>query len=98
MIGARLVLALVASLWIFSVGGCRPALTESDAGRLAEQRIQDYAEKENLDRARFGSPTASSERGHPWIFDYTSDTTPRHQIRIYVNSAEDVEIHRMIEE
>jgi len=75
-----------------------PALTEAEARTLAAQRVDDYAEAESLDPAAFGKPTISSEPGPPWVFDYSSDTMPRHLVRIYVNSRGDVEIHRMLEE
>ncbi len=87
--------ATLAACWM----GCfSPALTRVEATSLAEQQLGDYVEAESLDRATFGKPAISTAPGHPWVFDYTSDTLPRHLLRIYVNSREDVEIHRMIEE
>lgn len=85
-------------LLVFLIGGCAPALTAIEARRLADQKLNYYAEAEHLDLALFSQPTLSSAPGHPWIFDYTSNTRPRHLIRIYVNSRDDIEIHRMIEE
>ena len=75
-----------------------PSLTETEARRLAEQRLGDYAQAERLDLAAFGKPEISSEPGRPWVFDYATDKSPRHLVRIYVDSRQDVEIHRMIEE
>jgi outer membrane protein assembly factor BamE (lipoprotein component of BamABCDE complex) len=99
MIANRLLLwILVAALAASAIGACMPALTEHEAKTLADKRVAEYAEGENLDRASFGSPEISSEPGHPWVFDYTSNTAPRHLLRIYVNSREEVEIHRMVEE
>lgn len=99
MTAAKLILsALLTALAAWWMGGCVPALTETEAAHLAARRLADYTEAEHLDRAMFGQPVISSEPGHAWVFDYASDTTPRHLIRIYVNSRKDVEIHRMIEE
>jgi len=96
MIAIRQLLLLgLAASWM---SACMPSLTETEARALAEQRLNDYAQAERLDLAAFGKPKISSERGHPWIFDYTSGTSPRHLVRIYVDSREDVEIHRAIEE
>jgi hypothetical protein len=96
MIAIRLLLLSALAVWWMSA--CMPSLTETEARRLAEQRLDVYAQAERLDPAAFGNPEISSEPGHPWVFDYTSDTSPRHLVRIYVDSWADVEIHRMIEE
>lgn len=85
-------------LLLFLIGGCAPVLTEDEARSLANQRLRDYAVAEQLDLALFSQPVLSSAPNHPWIFDYTSNTEPRHSIRIYVNSRDTIEIHRMLEE
>jgi hypothetical protein len=96
--GELVISTLAAALAVCWMSGCRPAVTEAEAAKLAAQRVDDYAEGEGLDPSAFGKPIISSEPGHPWVFDYTSDTMPSHLLRIYVNSRDDVEIHRMIEE
>lgn len=96
MIVIRLLLLLaLAASWM---SACMPSLSETEARRLAVQRLHDYAQAERLDPAAFGKPEISSEPGHPWVFDYTSDTSPGHLVRIYVDSRQGVEIHRMVEE
>lgn len=79
------------------VASCSSPLSEDEATQLAQDRIDEYARAESLASSAFGKPSISSEPGHKWIFDYTSDTSPRHLVRIYVDARDKVEVTRMID-
>lgn len=80
------------------IASCTPQLTEEEATLLAENRIAEYARSERLALTAFGKPKISSEPGHSWVFDYASNTSPRHLVRVYVDSRDMVELSRMIDE
>jgi len=77
--------------------GCGPQMSESDAESLAINKLKEYSKKEGISFEQFGKPEVSSDEKHPWIFDFQSNGSPRHLVRIYVNRNGDVEINRMIE-
>mgnify|MGYP001467748249 CR=1 FL=1 len=79
------------------VASCSSPLSEDEVKRLAQERIDEYARAESLASSAFGKPSFSSEPGHKWIFDYTSDTSPRHLVRIHVDARDKVEVARMID-
>ena len=97
----RALMSVACAIWLIaligSVSGCTRVVTEAEARELAEAKLQEYARPEKIDRSSFGVPEVSSSTGHPWVFDYTSETVPRHLVRILVDSRDRIETHRMID-
>ena len=92
-----------ATLFVFAIcislvaTNCNRSISKDKAGQIAASRLKEYCKQEGLVIARFSKPEISSDEKHPWIFDYTSNTSPRHLIRIYIDRYGNAEIHRMIE-
>lgn len=90
--------ALMTLMSIISlVAGCSSPLGEHEAKRLAQRSIEEYAKAEMLASSAFGAPNISSEPGHEWVFDYSSNTSPRHLVRIYVDASGKVEVNRLVD-
>ena len=89
--------AAILLIFSLSVAGCHSPLSMAEATRIAQRRIGEYAQEEGLTSKDFGKPAVSSESSGAWVFDYASVTTPRHLVRIYVESHDVVEVSRMIE-
>lgn len=92
---------LASTIFLFivcAISGCGSSPTAAEAKILAERRIAEYASLECLEPAEFGTPKISTEPGDKWVFDYVSNTTPRHLVRLTIKSASLIEISRMLEE
>jgi hypothetical protein len=77
---------------------CRLALTRAQADQLANAELRKYCQRESLYVSQFSAPVVSSDKDHPWIFDYgPSSHTPLRLVRIYIDRAGHTELHSLIE-
>jgi hypothetical protein len=68
-----------------------------EAQAASRKRLEAYALSEGMDPKVIREVSVTSDKAHPWIFDFESKTTPKHMVRMYVKANGEVEIHRMIE-
>lgn len=88
---------IVGSTSIFSLSHCpKQALSRMEAEKIATQKLVEYCEREALSTSQFTAPQVSSADEVPWIFDYTSNTTPRHFVRVHIDDCGIVEVSREI--
>lgn len=88
----RIVLLVI--LMAFCVSGC--SISKADADMLALQRLEEYCKKQSLRTSDFLRPEITRDEGR-WLFDYTSNTTPKHFVRIYVENGGRTEFHSLVE-
>ena len=63
----------------------------------ADHCIEDYCEKNNIPLSAMCGPVISKRYYWEWIFDYTSKTKPKHEVRLYIDILGVVVVHRLIE-
>jgi len=83
-------------LLFFSLAMCGCSISSQEAEEIAGESIHEYIVQSQLNKEDFANPVVSMDGGK-WIFDYHSDTVPKHLVRIYVDQRGNVEVHRMIE-
>lgn len=64
---------------------------------IAKERIEEYCKKENIPLVAMSKPVISKRYTPEWIFDYTSETNPRHEVRFLIDVFGHVKTHRLIE-
>src|SRR5947208_5208945 len=57
-------------------------MSQSEAEAIATKKLQEYCEREGMSAFQFPPPEVRSTKEVPWIFDYTSTTSPRHFVRV----------------
>jgi hypothetical protein len=63
-----------------------------EAGRIAAVELANYSKRNNLSPSDFSAPVISKDGERiPWIFDFTSNSSPRHFIRIQIDKCGNVE-------
>lgn len=101
-VGVAILLSLVVTGGVVSTsllrsGDCsEQRLSRGEADRITTERLKAYCEMESLSASQFSPPQVSSVDEVPWIFDYTSNTSPRHFVRIHIDSCGVVELSREI--
>lgn len=89
--------AVVSNTSLLTLNDCsKYALSRGEAEKIATEKLAEYCEREGLSLSRFPAPQVSSAKDVPWIFDYTSDTSPRHFVRIHIDECGVVELSREI--
>ena len=71
---------------------------KENAKAIAKNRIEIYCEKNAIPFSKMHGPIMSKQHFFKWVFDYTSSTTPKHTVLIYVNALGFIETHRYIDE
>ena len=84
------------SLTLALVCGCKGALTQNEAEKIAFDKLSWYCQQEHLKLSDFGKSTVTLEK-KDFAFDYTSHANPIHSVRIYVTPAGGAELHRLVE-
>ena len=86
-----LCIAIVATISFIHVRGERAKV-------IAKNRIEEYCKNENIPLAAMSAPIISKEKLLEWIFDYTSKTNPKHEVRFLIDIFGHVKTHRFIED
>ena len=69
--------------------------SRSRALLIAEREFGKYCVQERVSRESFQLEEPSRDDEHGWVFDYSSTSTPKHAVRVYVMRGAKTEIHRM---
>jgi len=70
----------------------KQSFSRVEAERIATQKLKEYCEREGMNIFQFGKPEVSSVKEVPWIFDFTSNTSPRHWVRVHIDECGVVEV------
>ncbi len=77
--------------------GCSKPISKEKADQIAKTKLEEYCKNEGIEITRFGKPNISSDEKHPWIYEYVSSGSSKHNLLIYIDRYGKTEIHRMIE-
>jgi hypothetical protein len=94
---------IVSSIFIFVIVflllpiGCSKPISKEKADQIAKTKLEEYCKKEGIEITRFAKPNISSEKKHPWIYEYVSSGFPKHILLIYIDRYGKTEMARMIE-
>ena len=90
-------IAIACSTSFFCESGCHKRnVSKEQAEKIAGQKIYEYCQREGLSVSQFSTYKLSSAKKIPWIFDYTSNTSPHHFVRIHIDECGVVEVSREI--
>ena len=77
--------------------GCSKPISNERAAQIAKTKFEEYCQKEGIEITRFAKPNISSDKKHPWIYEYVSSGSPKHNLLIYIDPYGKTEMHRIIE-
>jgi hypothetical protein len=77
--------------------GCSKPISKEEADQIAKTKLEEYCKKEGIEITRFAKPNISSDKKHPWIYEYVSSGFPKHILLIYIDRYGKTEMARMIE-
>jgi len=68
------------------------------AREIAKYRIEKYCFKNQIPQEKMSAPCISKSRFYEWLFEYDSDTKPKHYVRLYIDVFGVVKEHCLIGE
>ena len=92
---ARVVLLLCGAFGLVAYG---VHVRGDNARAIAKCRIEEYCKRNHISLSAMDGPIISKRYFYEWIFDYTSNTKPKHEVRLYINFLGVVQEHRLIED
>jgi hypothetical protein len=95
LLSTAAIVAIVRSKSLF-VRCSKHSVSRIEAQAIATKKLQEYCEREGISTTQFPAPDVHSSQEVPWIFDYTSTTTPRHFVRVHIDECGIVELSREV--